>query len=280
MADQPTEIPPADPVNFDNPPVVSVVLGVEFAGAVMPEISALADFWPRIREQYPEAEKRPPLAPMAENFEVRSGQTIEVRFGDDGPQRYWFRSADQSYTVQVQENRLALNWDRTAGAHTYPRYRAIRERFYELYRTFTEVADDGLLATNPPLWCATTYTNDIPHPNSTDPLSGPLDDILRFISRPDSEVLPPVEDTALRQRRLIRDQDGSPRGRLYIEAVPTISPEQHPGYQLTLRVVCQPESPDAAGVFKFHDHGRDLIVKAFRDITTEKMHKLWGFKEE
>lgn len=279
MANQPTETLPPNPVTFEKPPVVSVVLGVEFAGSVMPEVSVLADFWPRIREQFPDAEKRPPLAPMAQDFDATSARTIEFRL-EQGPQRYWFRSQDRGYTVQVQENRMALNWDRTAAAPDYPRYQAIRERFHKLYRTFMEIADDQLLAANPPVWCAITYTNDITHPESTDPLSGPLGDVLRFVSRPDSDVLPPVEDTAIRQRRLIRDEAREPQGRLYIEAVPTLSPEQAPGYKLTLRVVSKPTSADAKGVFTCHDQGRDLIVRSFRDITTETMHERWGLQEE
>ena len=280
MSDQSPETPPADPVNFESPPVIGVALGVEFGGPVMAEISATADFWPRIREQYPQADKLPALTSMAEDFNVTTSQTIEVRLGNGGPQRYWFRSADESYTVQVQENRLALNWDRTADAPVYPRYQAVRRRFHELYQAFTEVADDRLLADNPPAWCAVTYTNDISHPDSADPLSGPLDDILCFVGRPESDVLPPIEDTALRQRRLIRAADGSPRGRLYIEAIPTVDAEARPGYRLTLRVVCRPDSGDAAGVFRCHDEGRELIVKSFRDITTEKMHELWGMEDD
>jgi uncharacterized protein (TIGR04255 family) len=279
MANQPTETFPQNPVNFKKPPVVSVVLGVEFAGPVMPEVSVLADFWAPIREQFPNAEKRPPLVPMAQDFDATPTRTIEFRL-EQGPDRYWFRSQDESYTVQVQENRMAFNWNRTASNPDYPRYRAIREDFHKLYRTFTEIADDQLLAANPPIWCAITYTNEITHPESTDPLSGPLGDVLRFVNRPDSNVLPPVEDTAIRQRRLIRDDADEPKGRLYIEAVPTLTHEQVPGYRLTLRVVSKPASGDAEGVFACHDQGRDLIVKSFRDITTEKMHELWGLQEE
>ncbi len=279
MADQPTATFPPNPVNFRKPPVVSVVLGVEFGGPVMPEVSALADFWPRIREHFPNAEKRPPLAPMAQDFDASPARTVEFRL-DKGPDRYWFRSQDESYMVQVQENRMAFNWNLTESAPEYPRYQAIREKFHRLYRTFTEIADHRLLAANPPIWCAITYTNDIIHPDSTDPLSGPLGDVLRFVNRPDSSVLPPVEDTAISQRRLIRDDADEPRGRLYIEAVPTLSLEQVPGYRLTLRVVSKPASGDAEGVFACHDQGRDLIVRSFRDITTEKMHELWGLQEE
>lgn len=273
--------PPADPVTFDSPPVRQVILGVEFAGPVISEAAVLADFWNEVREEFPEVSKQPVLAPMAEHFDVTQlAPPFEVRLGEPGggPQRYWFTDEAQTYVVQVQPDRFALNWQRSDESDPYPRYRTVRQRFQDLYATFIAAADDQLLTENPPSWCATTYTNQIRHPDSTDPLHGPIDDILNFIRRPDSDVLPTVEDTWIRQRRLLRDDGGKPRGRLYIEATPTLSPppELIPGYRLSLRVVAQPREAGDAGVLACQDEGRDLIVRSFRDITTPKMHERWG----
>jgi hypothetical protein len=86
----------------------------------------------------------------------------------------------------------------------------------------------------------------------------------------------------IRQRRLLRGDAGEPRGRLYIQAVPALTPppDLHPGYSLTLRVVQKPLDAGKAGVFACQDEGRDLIVRSFKDITTEKMHEVWGLKED
>src|SRR5262249_37188172 len=149
----------------------------------------------------------------------------------------------------------AFGWDRSTLDREYPRYSWIRERFQEIYATFMKAADNERLAEHPPAWCATTYTNAIVHPDSEDPLHDPLEDILLFIRRPDSDVLPSVEDTMIRQRRLLRDDAGEPRGRLYIQALPALSssPEFRPGYDLTLRVVQKPMNTSEAGVFTTQD---------------------------
>jgi uncharacterized protein (TIGR04255 family) len=259
---------------------------VEFSGPVISEAGALADFWTEIRAEFPDVQKRPRYSPMAESFDLRPQQPqpqIEFRLGEgEAPQRYMFRNEQQNLAVQVQENRFAFSWDETSPGEEYPRYRWIRERFQNLYATFTAAADDQLLAEHPPSWCATTYTNDIDHPDSVDPMHGPLEDIVRFVRRPESDVLPPVEDTTIRQRRLLRDTEGNPLGRLYIRAIPTLSPppESRPGYRLVLRVVARPFEQDEAGVIARQDESRELIVRSFKDITTDKMHSKWKFRDD
>ncbi len=273
-----------DPVSFASPPVTRVILGVEFAGPVITEPATLADFWTQIRDEFPDAQRQQRLAPMAEVFDLHQQQPrFEFQVGGgETRQRYVFRNEVQNLAVQVQEDRFSFSWQRVQEDEPYPRYRWVRERFHEIYKTFMVAADEELLAKSPPNWCATTYTNEITHPDSTDPYHGPLEDILQFVHKPDSEVLPPVEDTVIRQRRLLRDDTGDPCGRLYIQTVPTLTPppESRPGYDLTLRVVAQPSESGEAGVFACQDRGRDLIVRSFKDITTEKMHKVWELQEE
>jgi len=38
----------------------------------------------------------------------------------------------------------------------------------------------------------------------------------------------------------------------------------------------RPLGEGVEGILKFMDFGREKIVRAFSDITTEKMHVLWG----
>lgn len=284
--DQSTGAPLPDPVSFDTPPVTEVILGVEFAGLVIDEPRIFADFWTQIREEFPLVQKRSQFSSMAETFDLQPQQRepqIEFLLGEgEGPQRYAFRNEAQNLTIQVQGNRFAFSWDQVSPDEPYPRYRSIRKRFQEAYSIFTKAADPRLINEHLPIWCATTYTNDIEHPDSVDPMHGPLEDIVRFVHRPESDVLPPVEDTTIRQRRLIRDADGSPIGRLYIRAIPTLSPppESRPGYRLVLRVVAKPAEQDEAGVIARQDESRKLIVRSFKDITTDKMHSMWGLRED
>lgn len=283
MADQTSGQSLPDPVSFDSPPVSQVILGVEFAGPVISEAAALADFWTEIRAEFPEVAKQPRLSPMGETFDFQPRQPpFEFRLEGEGAQRYIFRNEAKNLAIQVQEDRFAFSWELASEDEAYPRYREVRKRFQEIYSTFLAAADDQGLAEHPPTWCATTYTNEIVHPDSDDPLHGPLEDILRFVCRPESDVLPPVEDTVFRQRRLLRAEDGEPRGRLYIRAIPALTPppELKPAYQLSLRVVARPLESDKAGVLSCQDESRELIVRSFKDITTDKMHHMWGLRED
>lgn len=283
MADQTQDISLGDPVSFDAPPVSEVALGVQFAGAVADDAIALADFWPKIRDQFPIMEKREAIDRIDESFgPTAPSQQIQINLGVE-PQRYWFVSADQHWLVQVQPDRFVFNWREQQDGDTYPRYRAIRRRFEDLYRTFAAAAGDERLAANPPEWCATTYVNNILASSPTNPATRlPLGRILRFVSSPKSSVLPPVEDTVFQQRHLLPPLPPSedPSGRLYIKANPAFRADDHlPGYVVELKVLARPDAHSRAAVMRCLDQGRDLIVRSFKDITTPAMHKEWGLQD-
>ncbi len=283
MADRTQDTPLDDPVSFDAPPVSEVALGVQFSGPIVNEAAILASFWPQIRDDFPDLERREALDRIDESFgSTAPTQQFQINLGVE-PMRYWFVSADKHWLVQAQPDRFVFNWRRQGDGDTYPRYRSIRRRFEDLYRAFVTAAGDEQLASNPPEWCATTYVNNVLASSPTDPSTRmPLGQILRFVGSPKSSVLPPLEDTAFQQRHLLPPiapgQD--PRGRLYIKANPAFRAEDHlPGYVLELKVLARPDAHSRAAVMRCFDQGRDLIVRSFKDITTPAMHKLWGLQE-
>ncbi len=276
-------MPLDDPVSFDAPPVGEVVLGLQFAGPVSDDAIALADFWPKIREDFPAMRRLAAMQRINERFGPAAGVgQFELNFGGE-PQRYWFTSADGRWLVQVQPDRFVLNWRKVDEGDIYPRYKSVRARFEKLYRTFTAAVGEERLVANPPEWCATTYINNILAGGPNDPnVRLPLSRIIRLVSSPKSSVLPPVEDTALQQKYLLDPlADGQePRGRLFINVSPAIrAQDQMPGYSLELKVLSRPEAHSRAAVMRCFDQGRGLIVRSFKDITTPAMHTAWGLQE-
>jgi uncharacterized protein (TIGR04255 family) len=283
VADRNQDTPLADPVSFDAPPVSEVALGVQFAAPVADDAVALADFWPQIRDQFPDLERHEAIDRIDESFgPAAPSQQFQINLGVE-PRRYWFVSADKRWLVQVQPDRFVFNWRRQGDDEAYPRYRSLRRRFEELYRTFAASVGEERLAANPPEWCATTYVNNILASSSADPATRlPLGHILRFVSSPKSSVLPPLEDTALQQRHLLpsRVPGEAPQGRLYIKANPAFrANDQLPGYVVELKVLARPDAHSRAAIMRCLDQGRDLIVRSFKDITTPAMHKQWGLQD-
>ncbi len=260
-----------------------MVLGVQYADAVTDDATALADYWPQIRQEFPHLEKQPPLLPASEEF---GAKPRESRFQFEvlqslTPQRYWF-SDGGNWLVQVQQDRFILNWRRREPTDVYPRYRAIRRRFEELFRPFVDGLDPERLAKNPPTWCEVTYINQIDAAAPSDASKHvPLSRILRLVKSPRSSVLLPPEETQFQQRHIIPsvDEGGDPAGRLYLTAIPALRAADSTAiYSLTLLARARPDGKSRAAILRSFDQGRDRIVRTFKEITTERMHKKWKLR--
>jgi uncharacterized protein (TIGR04255 family) len=105
---------------------------------VIDEVGTLAEFWPKIRAQYPGHDKQPPLPPATEIFETpATGPELQFQVMHGAPpQRYWFLSEDGTQIVQVQNDRLMFNWRQVSGSEPYPRYATLAPQFSQLLETF------------------------------------------------------------------------------------------------------------------------------------------------
>jgi uncharacterized protein (TIGR04255 family) len=259
--------------------VNEVVLAVQFGGDVIDEVGILNRYLPTIQDEFPKLEKQPPLPPMQEDLAHPPGPGgAQVQFFQGPPAtRYWFISADGTLLIQVQADRFILNWRQTETKADYPRYRNLRPAFERLFENFlTHISPE--VGTPVPDLCEVTYINHVEAAGAEPPgTHGPLSHVLRALNpKPVSAALPPVEDTQLQQRFLIRDETGEPSGRLYLSAVPAFRAEDSvPIYVVSLVARGKPTPQTPAGVVPFFDMGRDLIVRGFKESTTPEMHEQW-----
>jgi uncharacterized protein (TIGR04255 family) len=101
---------PADLPDFERPPLVEVVLSVQFSDlrgyrSVHPGL-----LWDRkFRDSFPEFAEHAPLSPVFETFGPTPtegpGFTLEQLPGPPVP-RLWFMNKDRSHLIQVQANRF------------------------------------------------------------------------------------------------------------------------------------------------------------------------------
>lgn len=269
-----------DGVEFANPPLNEVVFSVQFESNVIDEVGTLAEFWPKIRNDFPRLEKQPPLPPASESFDApAAGGEMQFQLMQGAPpQRYWFLSEDGTLVVQVQEDRFMFNWRQVEGTEDYPRYRVLAPRFLELLATFLS-CDRVDSASATASWVELQYINPIEAPRTDGVTHGQLAHILNFLETdPPRTSLPAVEDTQLQQRFRLCDEDGHPRGRLYLTAVPAIrATDAAPLYVVTLLARGRPLADGLVdGVQGFLDLAHQLIIHGFREVTTPEMHELWG----
>ena len=275
---------PPDEVTFEHPPVHEVAMGVQFSSPALDEVAVLAEFWPRVREDFPRLEKQAPVAPASETFEgdASAPPGVEVHFGPQAPPvRYWFLTTAGTDLVQVQQDRFIVNWRQVEHTDMYPRYRHLRARFEREYASLTESLGPELGGNTAVDLCEITYVNQIP--GELDGVKTQLADVLSILQprSAGSSVLPEIEDSNFQARYVVNRQDGDDSiGRLYVSAGPaTRAPTGKQIYALSLLVRGRPEGQRIEDFLDFFDRGRSLIVQGFRELTTERMHELWGLRD-
>jgi hypothetical protein len=113
--------------SFSEPPVNEVAIGIGFRplrswGSVAP-----GEFRSLVRERYPKVEDKGPLPPMVAPTE------IGLSFGvlDMPPvRRTWFLTDTEETLIQIQEDRLHVNWRRVREEDAYPRYGHVLTEVY------------------------------------------------------------------------------------------------------------------------------------------------------
>lgn len=273
-------------VSFASPPVNEVYLSVQFASAVADEAVTLADFWPKLRTAFPGLERQPALPRLDERFDAPSASpfpTIPFPFsGAQPPLRYWFTSTDATRLIQVQPDRFWFNWRRVRETDEYPRYHALRPEFQSASSALLESLPEDRRAGAAIDMCEVGYINHVDARGEINPNSHlPLHRIFSFIGEPPAEALVPVEDMQFQLRSVIRGGDGTPLGRTYLNVVPAFrAADRMPIYVIELTVRGKPSGTTLSDALSFLDRGRALIVKTFRDTTSDEFHDKWGIEEE
>jgi uncharacterized protein (TIGR04255 family) len=268
------------PVTFASPPVNEVVLSIQFATAAIDDALLLAEFWPQVKERFPRLERQPPIAAVIEDFSSPpKAVPVEIEFGSQAfPQRYWCISETGNDLIQFQKDRFLINWRKQGDEIPYPRYEHVRKGFTDLAPIFQEAASSE--AQLEIVQCEISYINEI----NARPESGfghmELSRVLRlFKDQISLEAVPVAEDTQFQSRHVLRRQNNEPYGRFYIGASPGFrSLDSAPIYGVTLMARGSPPTPDLEGALGFFDDGHDRIVRTFKEITTEDMHKQWGLE--
>jgi uncharacterized protein (TIGR04255 family) len=266
--------------DFASPPVVEVVLGVQFEPLPAMKAPHLGLLWNEWRGDFPRVEDRAPLDPVVELFGLPPVRDVEVRVEvvDSPPvRRSWFLNTTGSELIQAQPDRLIHNWRRIGADEPYPRYWKVRETFRQELETFVGFVEREQLGQVAANQCEVTYVNDIaPGPGWDRP--GQLERVFTvWTARYGDDFLPEPESARFAVQFVLPDDQGSPLGRLHVNASPaTRQADGQPIVRLVLTARGSPEGEDMDGVFRFLDRGHDWAVRAFASITTPAMHRIWG----
>jgi uncharacterized protein (TIGR04255 family) len=271
MISRPAELP-----DYKRPPLVEVVLGVQFAQLQGYRTVHAGLLWEeKFRKAYPRFVEQPPLGSTFEVFgpQARAAQFEITSMPGLPVPRLWFMNSEETELVQMQADRFVRNW---RGEH-YPRYEQLREQLFvelEEVDAFCKSWDIGSIRPNQ---CEITYVNRLRlegHDLRTVPGLA-----IRIFERQGMQLsdesvgLLEPEHCNTSIRYILKNTHGEPRGRLLITLQPW---PREPELRLDLTVRGAPVKADFEAVADFLDEGRRTIVQGFTAITREEMHKQWG----
>lgn len=247
---------------FDHPPVVELVLAVEFVPSS--ELSTLrmlqlymqtwSATYSRILEQPP----LPPAGPEPGNLLAGAGLRLSV---GASPIRLWMLSDDESQLLQLQYDRLILNWRRADGAD-YPSYSALREQVAERWADLL----NGTEAPLQPVVVEATFVNRVQVPGGW----GSLGDVLASIASPQMPGLPQFAQVQFVSS--LSPADGGP-GRVLV----TANAGEGTLADLTISTRLTVTDPNTgSSVLERLDRAHDIGVATFVSLTPDAKQTEWG----
>jgi uncharacterized protein (TIGR04255 family) len=269
---------PADLPDYKRPPLVEVVLGVQFAQLQGYRTVHAGLLWEeKFRKVYPRFVEQPPLGSTFEVFgpQARAAQFEITSMPGPPVPRLWFMNSEETELVQMQADRFVRNW-RGEGEH-YPRYEQLREQFLTELEEVDAFCKNWDIGSIQPNQCEITYVNRLRlegHDLRTVPGLA-----LKIFERQGMQLgdeslgLPEPEHCNMSLRYILKNTHGQPRGRLLITVQPW---PREPELRLDLTVRGAPAKADFEAVAEFLNEGRRTIVQGFTSITREEMHKQWG----
>lgn len=261
--------------DFTDPPLIEVALSVGFNPLLGYTNAHSGLFWRRFAGTFAKAEEHPPLSLPRVKESREAPQQIEIVDGPP-PIRTWLIAEDGSELLQLQRDIFAHNWRKIGPTQKYPRYESVRNRFKGYFRAFVEFVQERDLGVVEPQACEVTYVNHIPvgaHLRT----SGELQELMLSWSWPHTTFLRKPDEVRFSAQFVIRDNNDKFVGRLVVDAKPAYRRSDRSGIlvlSMTARGI--PLGNGFDGVLAFFDLAREWIVRGFTDLTTPKMHKLWG----
>lgn len=245
-------------IDFERPPVSEVAMGFEFTAPSGFGVRSLVHAHDEVSEGYSRFEEKPPLPPFLD------GQPSLVLEQRQFPlPRLWAEDEDRGLLLQMQTDRLILNWRSGAGSRAYPRFPSLFSEYQERWARFLKVL--ARLELTPPIAGRVefTYVNEVDEVDGliwTEALAQPSD-------LPGSEGM-----VAFHLTRSIDDPGAV--GSVRVNAQREVGARKST-MVITARLSANPESEPFAVLRRAHD----LAAASFFALTTRTAHDHWGIRE-
>ena len=266
-------------LEFERPPIVELVLGVQFAPLSRLSSGHLGWFWKQfLDDQWVNASDAVLLADQFETFEEqgrwRMPSKMQVTLdANAGPPRLQLENAAGDRMLQVQQTRFHYNWKRRD--QSYPSFHGVRTEFdkqFSRFRDFLAASAQGELCPNQ--W-ELTYVDSIPRGELWQTVADWQRVLPGLLSGP-----PPIEELCAESASGEWTFEITPRrGRLHVAVRQARIPDTNETVLLVQTTARGPIGRDAtedlaAGLAL----GHSVAVRTFFRITSAEAHAHWGLK--
>lgn len=255
---------------FRKPPVIETVLGVEFAPIAGLSVAHLGAFWGRVKERFP----RPSVqAPLAATQDANVGvPKLQFHLVDAPDIRLALSDEHQRYLLQLQIDRLVVNWRKAAPDDPYPSYSANRDLFVEVWRDFTAFLDEHDASQPSVTYCEVTYVNHLEHGAAFASFSDLGSIVPCFQVKSRGRWLPDPDIGGFNLRYPVRDREGV----LAVSLLPVVrSADFRRVVQMNLTAKGKAADSNLEGALRWFDIGHEWIVRGFTELTSDAAHRLW-----
>lgn len=254
--------------DFDNPPVIETVLGIQFTPLQSFSVPHYGLYWQKIKNRYTRFELHPPIATSIKDvMNLVPSQNF----------RCWFIDESQNNLIQVQQDRFVLNWRKVRGDETYPHYEIIRPQFEQEWIRFCEMLAAEAIAPPEVNQCEVTYVNHIEFDNDLKSCSDVSRLIASWSGANSGAFLPKADKVILNTSYAMHEK----KGRLRISMQPVLRARDGMELlQLDVSATGRPTSSKTVDILDWLDLGREWVVKGFTDFTTTEMHSKWRRKND
>ncbi|MFI6282097.1 TIGR04255 family protein [Streptomyces sp. NPDC050988] len=258
--------------DFARPPVVEVACGVKFRK--VPELHGLriAPLYEMWKSELPVIDEQPTL-PSIEAGPAGSSPKILVDFPSLRQTRYWFQSESGSDLVQLQPDRLIVNWRSCGNGEDYPRFEYVLNNLSRRVADLSRFIEENFRSKLEILHVELSYVNSLRARGSDKWDLGELfhtwpDFATHHLGRPANSQM--TFDFPIESARTGRD--------FFLRA--SIEPgevnDETPGTFLTMTAQGRPSGISAEAALESIDEAHDHLVRSFAEITTETAHERWG----
>jgi uncharacterized protein (TIGR04255 family) len=269
--------------DYETPPVVETILGVQFQPLAGWRNAHLGAFWKTLSvEEWPNVIDVPPLEPQFEQFSEQARWATfgaQFKITQDPSARLQIKNRDGNQMTQIQNGRFHFNWLGQTGGR-YLRYEKVRAGFVAMLQRVMEfVAQEKVGDFRPNQW-EVTYLNHIPRgtvwntPNDWG-FFRPLGGVPTIENLVQSESFEGGWHFVIPERR----------GRLHVQwrHGRTLQPEKEQQEVIVLDFTARGQTAETGNPMEAIlcglDLGHETIVKTFEAFASKAANEYWGLKD-